>query len=235
MFRKSAQYYDDIYSFKNYREEVDRIAALIRAEHPAAKTILDVACGTGEHAKLLSRDFSVDGIDLEPEFVKISRAKVAAGSFRVADMRSFNLERRYDVVQCLFSSIGYLTHPQDVVEALRTFRRHLAPGGLMVVEPWLTPEKWKVGVPSMVTVDKPGLKLCRMNVSGRAGVLSILDFHYLVAGSGGVEHFEETHELALYTVSEMLAFFAAANVVVKYDEVGIFGRGLYVARLPDEP
>jgi ubiquinone/menaquinone biosynthesis C-methylase UbiE len=66
MFALTAQYYDLIYTFKNYGEEVTKIRAAIRKEHPAARSILDVACGTAEHAKLLSTELAVDGIDLEP-------------------------------------------------------------------------------------------------------------------------------------------------------------------------
>ncbi len=109
MFARTAQYHDLIYSFKNYGEEASKIRAVIRKEHPAAHSILDVACGTAEHAKLLSAEFAVDGIDLEPGFVEIARRKVPTGTFSVADMRRFELRKKYDVVQCLFSSIGYLT------------------------------------------------------------------------------------------------------------------------------
>jgi ubiquinone/menaquinone biosynthesis C-methylase UbiE len=94
MFATSHQYYDKIYSFKNYPDEADKIAALIRREHPTAKTILDVACGTAEHAKLLSAPFSVDGIDIEPGFVEAAKAEVPSGQFYVADMRSFELGNR---------------------------------------------------------------------------------------------------------------------------------------------
>jgi trans-aconitate methyltransferase len=75
-----------------------KIRQLIARERPGAKTILDVACGTGEHARLLSADFEIDGIDLEPKFVEIARAKNPDGNFSVADMRAFQLEKRYDVV-----------------------------------------------------------------------------------------------------------------------------------------
>jgi SAM-dependent methyltransferase len=229
VFSKTARYYDQLYSFKNYAAEAAQIRGLIRREHPGAHSILDVACGTAEHAKLLSSDFAVDGIDLEPEFVEIARSKVPAGSFHVADMRQFDLGKKYDVVQCLFSSIGYLTDGSDVVRALGCFARHLAPGGIIIVEPWITPENWKHTGPSMLSVDQPDLKIARVNVNRLEGNLTIIPFDYLIATRTSVEHVQEEHVLALYTVDEMLQFFERARLKVKYDPQGLDGRGLYVA------
>jgi len=229
VFSKTARYYDQLYSFKNYAGEAAQIRDLIRREHPGGHSILDVACGTAEHAKLLSSDFAVDGIDLEPEFVEIARGKVPAGSFRVADMRQFDLGKQYDVVQCLFSSIGYLTDGSDVVRALECFARHLAPGGIILVEPWITPENWKHDGPSMLTVDHPDLKICRMNVNRLDENLTIIPFDYLIATRASVEHVQEEHVLALYTVEEMLEFFQRASLRVRHDPQGLDGRGLYVA------
>lgn len=94
-----------------------------------------MACSTGEHARLLLSDFEVDGIDVEPKVVEIARTKNPRGNFSVADMRGFDLKKRYDVVQCLFSSIGYLLAPEDIIAALTCFRTHLSPGGVIMVEP----------------------------------------------------------------------------------------------------
>ena len=229
MFSKTARYYDQLYSFKKYADEAAKICELIRREHPGARSILDVACGTAEHAKLLSSDFAVDGIDLEPQFVEIARGKVPKGSFHVADMRQFDLGKKYDVVQCLFSSIGYLTNGDDVVRALECFARHLAPGGIIIVEPWITPVKWHHMGPDMLCVDQPDLKICRMNVNRVEGNLTIIPFDYLIATRASVEHVQEEHVLALYTVEEMLGFFKRANLRVKHDPQGLDGRGLYVA------
>jgi ubiquinone/menaquinone biosynthesis C-methylase UbiE len=94
VFSKTARYYDQLYSFKNYGDEAAKLRDLIRREHPAAGSILDVACGTAKHAKLLSGEFSVDGIDLESEFIEIARRKVPNSNFRIADMREFDLGKR---------------------------------------------------------------------------------------------------------------------------------------------
>jgi SAM-dependent methyltransferase len=230
MFSKTAALYDQIYSFKNYAEECAQITERIRAIHPTAKTVLDVACGTGEHAKFLSQDFRVDGIDLEPGFVEIAQSKNPGSRFWHADMTDFALGQSYDVVQCLFSSIGYLKQPAQVVAALKCFASHLTDNGVILVEPWFTPDLWESGVPWMVTVDKPDLKICRMNVSEQEGNLSRIRFQYLIARNTGIEHFHEDHELALYTVEEMLECFRLASLTVTHDPQGVFGRGLYTAR-----
>lgn len=232
MFTMTAEYYDRIYAWKDYAGEVARIRALIEQRHPAARTLLDVACGTGEHARLLSSRFEVDGIDLEPAFVVQARHKVPMGEFMAADMRRFDIGKHYDVVQCLFSSIGYLTLADDVVKALRCFARHLAPGGLLLVEPWITPSGWLDDPAPQMTppVDEPDLKVCRMSRSMRRGTLTSLEFHYLIATPDGIRHDVETNELRLYTVEEMLAFFAAAGLAAEHDPKGPSGRGLYIAQ-----
>jgi len=51
-------------------------------------------------------------------------------------MSDFHLPRRYDAVLCLFSSIGYLRTLDRVEAALACFQEHLAPGGVLIVEPW---------------------------------------------------------------------------------------------------
>jgi len=234
MFSKTAQYYDEIYSFKDYHAEVDAIRAILKREHPAARTILDVGCGTGEHARRLATDFAVDGIDLEPEFIAIAKSKVGSGTFSVADMRQFALGQQYDAVLCLFSSIGYLLQEAEVTQAFTCFAAHLAPGGVILVEPWFTPDAWKSGRPALTPpVNLPELKICRMNVSDRRGDVSLLHFHYLIATPAGVDHIEEEHQLALYEVDQMLNCFRLAGLVASHDPVGWSGRGLYVARRPE--
>ena len=51
MFSASAELYDLIYSkFRDYIGEAAQIESLLRRLDPRCRTVLDVACGTGEHA-----------------------------------------------------------------------------------------------------------------------------------------------------------------------------------------
>jgi SAM-dependent methyltransferase len=231
MFSETADFYDLIYSFKDYASEAAKIRETISRVRPGEKTVLDVACGTAEHAKILSGEFVIDGIDLEPRFVEIARAKNPAGSYRVGDMRSFEMGKRYDVVMCLLSSIGYLLTGEEIVSALKCFAMHLEPGGVVLVEPWILPENYVVGRPHMVVVDKPDVKICRMNVSERVGDVSVLRFYYLIATGEGVRRVEEVHRLAMVPVERILGYFESAGLRCEFDSVGLFGRGLFVGRV----
>ena len=230
MFSATAELYDLVYAFKDYAAEVGTLRAVIDRERPGARSILDVACGTGEHARHLAEAFAVDAIDLDPDLAAIARAKLPRGTVTVADMRAFELGRRYDVVQCMFSSIGYLTTPDDAIAALACFRRHLAPDGVVLVEPWFEPASYRTGTPHMLTVNQPDLKICRMHVSRREGDVSILEFEYLIATPDGVRRERETHRLLLVAHATMATWFDAAGLHATFDPTGPSGRGLFVGR-----
>lgn len=236
MFSESAALYDLVYSsFKDYGAEAAQVADLIAREHPSAHTVLDVGCGTGEHARLLSERFGyrVDGFDLEPEFARIAQQKNPDGHFWQADMRSFDAGRRYDVVLCLFSSIGYVRTQDAVTQTLGHFRSHLAADGLVLVEPWFTPGAFSPGRLHVVTVETDAVTVCRMGHSWVEDAISHLTFEYLVGSADGIRHVREIHELGLFTREQMCSCFDEAGLEARYEGDGPSGRGLYVARLPE--
>ena len=232
MFSESANLYDLIYSgFKDYEAEVAQIAATVKSKHPGARSVLDVACGTGEHARVLGErhGYIVDGLDIEPEFVRLAQQKSPRGRFWQADMRAFDAEKRYDVILCLFSSIAYVKTLDGVRQTLSNFATHITEDGLIVVEPWYPPEAWKPGSLYMTTVETEDLKVCRMSHSDVKGAVSIVTFEYVIGRPTGLSRMREVHELGLFTVDQMRACFADAGLSVEYDDVGPSGRGLYLA------
>ena len=233
MFSKSAELYDRIYSeFKDYQAESTKIHDLISRECPSGRTLLDVACGTGEHARLLAEQhgYHVDGIDLDEKLLALARRKVPGGVFRCVDMADFDLGKTYDVVMCLFSSIGYLKTLKRVTEALARFKAHIQDDGMILVEPWFQPNGYHPGRTFLNTAQSSDLKVARMGTSQVEGRISTLRFEYLIGTHGAICHEVEEHELGLFTVDEMKKCFGDAGLKVKYDSEGPSGRGLYLAR-----
>jgi SAM-dependent methyltransferase len=232
MFRRSQRFYDALYSWKDYRTEADRLDRVIRERRPGARTLLDVACGTGKHLELLRPAYEVEGLDVDPEMLAAARARLPGVRLHRGDMVDFDLGRRFDVVTCLFSSIGYARTDDRLRGAIESMRRHAARGGLVIVEPWFFPDQWQPGLPHAVLVDQDDLKLARINVSGPVADPMTLTFHYLVGTPDGVEHFTEDHVMGMFTHERYLAAFRAAGLEPDHDPEGLSGRGLYVAPVP---
>ena len=231
MFDRSARIYDAVYSFKDYPAEAAHVHALIQKRSPGASSLLDVACGTGNHLAEFREWYEVSGLDLDAGLIEIARERLGDVPLHLADMASFRLHRQFDAVTCLFSSIGYVGTVERLSQAIAAMAAHLRPNGVLVVEPWFTPDAWVVGRPALLTVDQPDLKIARMTMSGREGRLAIMDFTYLVGTAGGVEQFSERHEAALFTDLEYRQAFESAGLAVEHDEQGLIGRGLYIAQL----
>ncbi|CAN5792829.1 hypothetical protein BH24CHL6_BH24CHL6_13790 [soil metagenome] len=232
-YQRQAEIYDLLYEWKLYAAEALRIHEIVDERRPKADSLLDVACGTGRHLEQLRNWYSVEGLDAEPGLVEVARRRLPDVTFHLGDMRSFELGRQYDIVTCLFSSIGYMHTPADLALALTTMGRHLTPAGLLLVEPWLSPETFDpqhFGGPLLA--EGPDIKVVRMNGSRVEGRLSIMDFHHLVGRPGSVEHFVDVHELALFRDDEYRAAFAAAGLLVERDDDGLMGRGLWIGRAP---
>ena len=231
MYNRSAAIYDAIYRAqgKNYAAEAQKICALVeKYKASPGNSLLDVACGTGKHIAYLQEKFDVEGLDNSQEMLAVAQAKFPDCNFHLADMADFEISRRFDVITCLFSAIGYVQTQERLFETLKTFARHLQPGGLTIIEPWFGPSVFENGRIHATFVDEPQLKIARMNVSRVQGNVSYLDFQYLVGTPEGVEDFHETHALGLFTGEQYLQAFQSAGLQVFHDEAGLDGRGLYI-------
>jgi ubiquinone/menaquinone biosynthesis C-methylase UbiE len=235
MYSRSEKYYDDICASlgKNYSKEAEKAHKLIQGhKRSKGKLLLDVACGTGSHAGTLSKYYKVEGLDLDSKMLSIARKKYPKIRFHQGDMTDFDLGRQFDVIVCLFSSIGYVRTKSRLQKAIKSMNRHLLPGGILLVEPWFSSKQWNVGHNHMVTINRPSLKLTRISRSSRRGNISILEFQYLIGTSKGIEHYTEIHELGLFTQKEYMDAFRAAGLNVTHDAKGLDGRGLYIGRKP---
>jgi ubiquinone/menaquinone biosynthesis C-methylase UbiE len=171
----------------------------------------------------------MEGLDVDPKMLAIAKKKHPKIRFHQGDMTDFDLGRQFDAIVCLFSSIGYVKTKSRLQKAVKNMSRHLLPGGVLLIEPWFTPQQWHPGRASMTQIHKPDLKIVRMSYSGQRGKISSIEFQYLIGTSKGIEHSVEMHELGLFTHKEYIDAFKTAGLKVTHDPEGVDGRGLYIS------
>jgi len=232
MFSHTAQYYDTIYlAMKDYGAEADTLTAIIHQyRRSIGNRLLDVACGTGLHLSYLKHQFEVEGLDLDEQLLAIARQRNPAIPLHHANMTDFNLGRTFDVVTCLFSAIGYVKTLENLSRAVQCMAQHLPAGGVLLIEPWFTPETWRPGTVHARFIDEPDLKMARINTSFVDGRLSSMDMHYLIGTPEGTEHYVERHALGLFTSDEMTHVLTDGGLEVTYDAEGLTGQGLYIGQ-----
>ena len=236
LYKDLARYYDLIYSFKDYSKETERLEQLIREyKLSSGNQLLDVACGTGKHLEYLKDKYECVGIDVNSGMLEVARKRLPKVTFIQADMVAFDLQRQFDVITCLFSSIAYVKTYENLKKTLSNFAKHAKPGGVVIIEPWFTKETFKVGTPRMTTYDGEDIKIARLNVSQNAGDVSVMDMHYLVAekGQSEVKHFVDRHEMGMFDYDKMLEFMKEAGLKTKFLEEGFMPqRGVFIGVSP---
>ena len=206
MYGRLARYYDLVYASKDYAREVRELRALVqRYGKRPAHSWLDVACGTGRHLELLRRYYRVTGVDLSPAMLRVARRRLPGVRLFPSNMESLRLGERFDVVSCLFSAIGYLRTRAALARAFAAFVRHLEPGGVLLIDPWIEPSRF---IPGHVSIDverTDRTQIARASDSHRSGDLTHVRFQYLIAERGHqVVYRRETETLRLTSRAEFL-------------------------------
>ena len=139
LFDRIAAYYDVLHDDVDYAGEctlLETVFSRFMPRRPAS--LLDLGCGTGNHALILARrEYQVTGIDASAAMLRVARAKVRGRrnpAFLREDMRSFELGRRFDAAVCMDGSFTHLLTERDLLAHLRAVRRHLNPDGVYAFE-----------------------------------------------------------------------------------------------------
>ena len=238
-YDQSASVYDVIYGSKNYEAEAERVHALvqrysrIQAEPGYVPTLLDVACGTGKHLQFLKEWYWADGMDFSEAQLAIARERLGeAVHLRRDDMRTFGFDKKYDAVTCLFSAIGHMTTPDDLKSAITNMADHLVIGGVLIIEPWITPDVFRPGFQRADQVTLGDMSVIRVSRTLRKGNITELVMDHYISRNGQYEDpFTERHEVAMWAIPEYLKAFQAAGLEAWFeDDTVLTGRGLLIGR-----
>lgn len=132
--------YDGLTRDIPYEKYLRFFKSLLRRFDVKAKSVLDLACGTGSLSVLLAKQgYGVLGADRSEEMLTVAAEKAMELEenrpfFIAQPMQRLQLPQAVDACVCALDSINYVTKPQDVQKTFRRVYDNLAPGGLFVFD-----------------------------------------------------------------------------------------------------
>ena len=207
IFGNYAHYYDLLYRDKDYVGESKFIHRLIQRYVNHAQNILELGCGTGNHAALLAKEgYNIHGVDYSQEMLQKAESRLSQLpsnltsrlKFSHGDIRQVKLNQIFDVVLSLFHVISYQNTNEDLLKAFTTVKKHLKPGGIFIFDVWYGPA---------VLTERPTVRIKRLEneqiiVTRIAEPIiypneNLVDIQYQVfiknKSSGNVEELKESH------------------------------------------
>lgn len=215
LYGRFAKYYDKLYlKKKDYIHEAGFIGSLIRKYNPKAKSVLDVACGTGIHMSLLRKTgYLATGVDASSEMLKLARKRLGGRTELLqADMKGFRLGKKFDVVTCMFSAINYNLGYVDLKKTIGNFYCHLGTPGLAIIDVGFFPQMWVPDFLSFDTYKGETLSIARLSKSalGKDGIADI-DMLFLVKENGKVDFEIDEHRLMPFDLKKVRRIMQAAG------------------------
>jgi ubiquinone/menaquinone biosynthesis C-methylase UbiE len=221
-----ADHYDLFYGGKDYESECDMLEEVFRRYGKGnIRKILDVGCGTGNHAfPLAKRGYEVTGVDRSGDMLANARSKLAnfksksqpLPMFLQGDLRSLDLDREFDAVLMMFAVLGYQLTNEDILAALKTVRRHLKPGGLFIGDVWYGPAVLAIRPSDKIkTIPTDGGKVIRLS----SGTLDIhhhwatVNYYVLhLQGQRVLSESKESHQVRYFFPQELALFLDHADM-----------------------
>lgn len=132
LYDEFAWTWEILVSEEEYRPEVEFVKKMIKKyKKTPGNELLDVGCGAGHHDLFLKDDYKVVGIDGSEKMLELAKRRNPELEYHLRDMRTFQLNRKFDVVMAMDMIMYNLTYP-DLEKTLTNLSNHLKAGGVMV-------------------------------------------------------------------------------------------------------
>ena len=187
-------------------------------ELAAGLDVLELGCGTGRVAvPLAEAGLRVTGVDLSPAMLARARERAEGLPLRLVegDMRTLDLAERFGAVVLPLGGLQHMATVAEVVAALETVARHLAPDGRAVVDVEAPhPDDWLPGPRPLIehwtrtlgAAGGPAGSVTKLvAVEGRpVEALRLVTYHFDVQpAEGPLQRITQQFELRVITAGEL--------------------------------
>lgn len=224
VFATYASYYDSIYEDKNYEAECDFIEEIFnKFAESKVKIILDLGCGTGNHAfPLARRQYHITGIDLSQNMINIAARKAEESDvkdnlhFLVDNIQTLNLKRSFDAVISMFAVLCYQNTNDEVINTLKTVRKHLKTNGIFICDFWYGPAvlKERPGERTKIVKNESGriIRIASPEINTLKNTVLVRYQLFLIKGDKLTNEIREEHNMRYFFIPELEAYFRQANL-----------------------
>ena len=223
-FSDYAKYYDLFYENKDYPDEALFIHNIIKRYHSKSAdniSMLDIGCGTGIHAlELMTHGYNIEGSDISSDMIELARNRSSnAGKdisfYNESFQTSHKINKKYDVVLALFSSINYVLSDEDINKSFQNMNSLLNDGGILIFDFWNGDAVIRDYSPARErSVVSDDIKITRKTSSsvsiGTHRITVDFDFE-LYRKDKIIEQFSEKHELRYFFIEEMKDMLLKSN------------------------
>ncbi len=162
-------------------------------KHKEAR-ILELCCGTGRLTlPIAEAGHNITGVDYTSSMLEKARAKAVEKGVNIefieADMRTFDLPEKYDLIFIPFNSIHHLYRNEDLLKALASVKKHLKQGGLFILDcfnpsiQFITEgEKELKEVSKYTTEDGREVVIKEIMKYENTSQINRIDWHYFIDG-----------------------------------------------------
>ena len=134
-FADLAPFYDELMLGVPYKMWANYLEDIFRRYKAKPKSILDVACGTGNVSEVLAdRGYDVTGVDLSADMIEVAKTKSGRVDYYAQGIAQINLHRRYDAAVSLFDSLNYVTDSTELAKGMCKVSEHLEDNALFIFD-----------------------------------------------------------------------------------------------------
>ena len=156
--------------------------------------ILELCCGTGRLTLPIAKEgFCISGVDNTPSMLEKAKTKASKEGLEItfieADIRTLELNEKFDFIFIPFNSIHHLYKNEDLFETLKTVKSHLKTDGLFLLDCFnpniqyiVEAEKEQKEIANFSTADGRNVSIKQMMRYENKTQINRIEWHYYING-----------------------------------------------------
>jgi SAM-dependent methyltransferase len=216
MFKKYAKIYDYFNLDKNYKREINYLLKIIKKfKKKKVYKILDIGCGTGNHANLLAKKkFFIVGLDKSPEMIDMAKKKFKKVLF-TNDNRSLSI--KFDICYSFFHVVSYLKNNNQLNAFFNYASTKLDKDGLFIFDYWFKPavllDPPEEKIKYLKKNYKTYIRFTQFQHFKKFNIIKIL-FNFFILSKKKIKYFTEIHEMRYYEIKQLNFYLKKNNFVI---------------------